>query len=482
MSRAARLAALGAVAAALALGLALGPLEGVPHVPDEAAYALQARLFASGAWLGPTPADAEYVAQAFVRLEPGVHSAFPPGWSMLLAAGALVGATWLVNPLLCALVPALAFRLTLQVADEAAAWRAAAIGACSPGILLLASSQMAHTSTLVAGLLLACSALGALGPTAGGLAGAYLVLARPFEALVVGGPLLIALSWRRRSWQALVLPGLAAGVLLASNEWLTGDWATFPTRAWFLEQTPDRPGCDSLGFGADHGCSPLHGSYGHTPEKAWWTLRHNGQVYARLLLGSAPLALLALPGLVHLARRAPLTLWPLVLPLAYGFYWTQGIAYGARFYHLLYVVALPALGVSLARLRRPGWLVLLGCAWGYTRMSDELPGYWCADAAVAEGAAGRTGLLWYAAAGEREGRWPYVGTDAMQCDSATAWNAAIGQVPLDGALQIRAWPGDLAVARGYAQTFYGGDDAWAMGHDLAGDQTTVRPLFDEGTR
>ena len=482
MSRAARLAALGGVAAVLAVGLALGPLEGVTHVPDEAAYALQARLFASGTWLGEVPADAEYVAQAFVRFEPGLHSAFPPGWSAVLALGALVGATWLVNPLLLALVPALAFRLTAHVADEAAAWRAAALGALSPGLVLLASSQMAHTSTLVAGLVLTCAVVGALGPTAGGLAGAYLVLARPYEALVVGGPLLLALLWRRRAWQAVVFPGLAAAILLASNVWLTGDWSMFPTRAWFLDQVPDRPGCDALGFGLDRGCSPQHGSLGHTPQKAWLALRHNTGVYARLLFGWAPLALLALPGLVGLARRAPLVLWPLTVVAAYTLYWTQGVAYGARFYHLAYIAVLPALGLTLARAPRAGWLVLLACAWGYSRTSADLPGYWCADRTVAETLEDRSGLAWYARAGTVERQWPYVGTASMTCDEKSAWNAAIGQAPLDGDLQLRSWPGRRGVARGYARTYYPDLDAWVLEHDLVDGDATVRPLFGSGTR
>ncbi len=477
MPRDARLALLGVLAAVAAAALALGPLQGITHVPDEHAYALQARLLASGGWLGEAPRDPEYVAQAFVRFEPGLHAIFPPGWPLVLALGALVGATWLVNPLLSGLLPLLAFRLTQAVADERAAWRAAVLAALSPGLVVMAASHMSHTSTLVAGLALACAAVGALGAWWAGLAGAYLVLVRPFEAVVVGLPLMAWLLWKRRAWQVVVLPGLAAAALLAWNASLTGDWATFPSRAYFALNEA-RPGCDSLGFGPEHGCSPVLGSYGHTVEKAWTIFVANAHSFARLALGWTPLALVAVWGLPALVRRAGLVALPLVaLPLAYAFYWTQGAAFGARFYHLAYLALLPAAGIGLARMGRAGWAVLLlGAAYGQVRLSSELEGYWCADARVSEAVAGTTGLAWYRVSGTSEAGWPYVGTETMVCDPGTAWNAALGQVPLDGPLQLRVWPGRADVARGYGRKLYPGEGNRLLDHDLASGELTLGEL------
>ncbi|MBK9370206.1 MAG: hypothetical protein IPN01_28590 [Deltaproteobacteria bacterium] len=119
------------------------------------------------------------------------YAVFPPGWPALLAVGEGVGLGAWVNPLLAMALPPLIWRLGQEWADEGTARLAAAIMACSPGLVLLAGSRMAHTSTLVA-LLLALVVVARGSDAAwvwglGGLGLGYALLARPFDGVVLGG-------------------------------------------------------------------------------------------------------------------------------------------------------------------------------------------------------------------------------------------------------------------------------------------------------
>ena len=85
------------VACALSLFVALGPLSGVPHVTDEVAYTLQAKLFAAGMRMGPAADVPSMLDYPFWVGAPASYSPFPPGWPALLAVGEFVGAPWAVN-------------------------------------------------------------------------------------------------------------------------------------------------------------------------------------------------------------------------------------------------------------------------------------------------------------------------------------------------------------------------------------------------
>jgi hypothetical protein len=86
-----------------------GGLRVVPVFHDEAAYLLQARIFASGRWASPAPPLPEFFEQFHVLVTPVVASKYPPGQSLLMAPGALLGLPGLV-PVIIAPVPLL--RLT----------------------------------------------------------------------------------------------------------------------------------------------------------------------------------------------------------------------------------------------------------------------------------------------------------------------------------------------------------------------------------
>ena len=471
----ARLVALGVLLAAWCVVVALVPLEGVPNVSDEVVYTLQARLFAAGLLTGPgAPAPIPY---PFWTATPhGVWGAFPQGWPMLLALGELLGAPWLVNALLAGTLPWLVFQVARERFDERVAWVAALCVALSPGVWVLGASRMSHTSVLVALLVATLVVLRREDRwwhwAGAGLAVAYLVLARPFDALILGGPLLVAGLWRAPHHPAralLLVPTL--GVLWfvgLTNAALNQDPLLFGATAWFEANVPDRPGCNALGFGAEIGCSPTLGTYGHSLEKAARQALLNLERLDRLLLGIPGGSLVALAGLWIGRRRLGPLLPFLALPvLAYALYWSPGAAYGARFYHPAYVLLPIAVAVVVSRWRLaivP--LFLAGLAGGALVVRDLSSTWWCSDGAVRDALveAGATeGLLVYSSTGQVERFWPSLRV-GMVCTSGLDDAMALVDPSGDG-FHLTMAQADPRSTQIMAEQY--GGPTWLVEHDIA---------------
>mgnify|MGYP007096685675 CR=1 FL=1 len=75
------------LAMALALFVALVPLNGMAHVSDEVAYTLQARLFSHGMRTGPAFPVPSMVDYPFWVAAPRSYSPFPPGWPAFWRSG-----------------------------------------------------------------------------------------------------------------------------------------------------------------------------------------------------------------------------------------------------------------------------------------------------------------------------------------------------------------------------------------------------------
>ena len=491
------LVALGLTCTALALGLCLGPLDAMPHVTDEVAYSLQAINFSHLRLWGRAPASASMAIYPFVAAAPGFHGVFPPGWPLLLAGATALGVPWLLNPLLASLLPWLTWRLARQTTGPATALPAAAFIAFSPGVLILAASRMSHTSTLVALLLLALVATAHRHDLAGGVTGgaalAYVVLARPFDAVLVGTVMGVALLWRRpplRFWAGFLgLPSLAALLVLLYNHALTGSAATFPASLWFDGFFPNRPGCNRLGFGPDVGCvEVLQGSAGYTLKKGLVNLLHNTLTFDRLLLGVPTGGLLAAVGLA-LRRRALFLALLLFVPLGYLLYWSPGVAYGARFYHPLYVVAPIGLAALLVRVpSRMIWASLLIPLVGIWRAAGELgESYWCVDnsfTTMLDEHGIHDGVVFLDSKGQRTVSWPFLGVPALICDPLLEAGDAFGSVGFEGdqAPVVRHMPADLHQALDYMWQVHPGEDAWVVQHLVAADRRRLLHLDMENAR
>lgn len=473
------------------------PLEGIPHVSDEIAYTLQSRLFAAGVRVGPPGDQPSMLAYPFWVSDGASFSPFSPGWPALLALGEAVGLPWLLNPLLAGLFCALLWPLVREWSDARTATLATAIAAFSPAAVILGGSRMAHTSVLVAlAALLLVVVRGRDRPWAWWLAGAaagYVVLARPFDAALLAGPMLAWGLWRRarapdrRPSELLGLvapPGLAAALLLADNAALTGDALTFPMQAFYDSWVePPRPGCERLGFGADVGCAPTFGSWGHSPAKATQNALRNALVLDRLLMGLPGGLAVALFGLLRARRRAP---WLLIAAVVAGYalYWSPGKAYGARFWHPMLLVLPYGVAVLATRLQRMALPVVV--AIGLTGLARALPDlsdrYWCVDGAFSdlierEGIS--SGVVFVDGVGRRPTAWPALGTDAFACDPMLESGDAL--LHLDptaqtGGLQIRHAPRDPAQRAAYLAAYHAEATAWLARHDVAADTWVVVPL------
>jgi len=497
------LLALGAVATGLAAWLALGPLEGVAHVSDEVAYTLQAKLFAAGMRTGPPADQPSMLLYPFWQTTPRSSAVFPPGWPALLAVGVRLGAPWLVNAALAGTLPTLSWLLARAWERPLVEARTAAlVAALSPGVVLLAGSRMAHTSVLVA---LATALVvaerrrdGPLPWLLGGVGLATVVLARPFDAALLGGPL-IALGLvrgRQRAWSWVLLPGVAATLVLLDNHALTGSATTFPVGPWYdawVADTGHPPGCNRLGFGADIGCHLTLGSWGHTPAKAAAIAADTLTQLDRHLLGLPGGLVLAAIGAAR-SRRLWVPAAALVLVVGgYALYWSPGQVFGARFYHPLYAV-LPVLVAAAAgalptRLRAwlPGLVLVVTAGIGLRRISVDLQTpYWCGDGAAsallddALGAAGGgpEGVVLVRSRGERDVSWPWLGVDHFTCDPLLESGDLIQRTDptrTSGGIQVRHAPPDAQVDA-YLDRYHPGAAAWLLLHDVESDRQELRRL------
>jgi hypothetical protein len=502
---------LGAAAALVALG----PLQGVPHVSDEVVYTLQSRLFAAGLRTGPPELYPSFVSYPFWVASPSSYAVFPPGWPALLALGEIAHLPWLANPLLAALLVPLGYLLAREVLQgERQALLAAGLLAVSPGVLVLAASRMAHTSVLCG--LFTCAVVVVRGrdrPWAWALAGfgaGYAVIARPFDAFLVAGPLLVWGLWRApgRLHRVLLLslPLLAACLLALDNWGLTGSPFTFPVNPWFDEWVSDqgRPvGCNRLGFGADRGCFPTLGSYGHTPLKALHVAWDSLLRLDRLFLGFPGGLLICVAGLVGLRDRRLLGLSVIAaLPvLGHMAYWSPGMAYGARFYHPAYLV-LPILAartigwigqaivrrkVVLAAIARPAWLLLgIPLFFDLPVLRDLGNHFWCVDASLSrwfEEQGIREGLVLVKGKGSRPASWPALGVPSFACDPMLASGSAFLLMdpahPKQG-LVPRHMPANDEDLRHYVHLEGAEGATWLAVHDISADTWRVSRFRDAG--
>jgi hypothetical protein len=480
----------------VAIFVALLPLQGLPHVSDEIAYTLQSRLFAAGMRTGPPADEPSMLAYPFWQASPRSFAVFPPGWPALLALGEALDLPFLVNPLTGAGLVILIFWIGRELSSDADARFAAWLVALSPGFFLLSASRMAHTSVLAGLALLALVVLrGRDRPWAwllAGLGGAYAVAARPFDALLVGGPLLLWGMFQAPSWRArlplLVLPGLASLWILADNHALTGSFHVFPVDAWYDAWVADAgrpPGCNRLGFGPDIGCVPVLGSWGHSPLKALRLSSEGLLRLDRLLLGVPCGALLALGGLLLARSRRCLLLTAIaLLPLlGYALYWSPGLAYGARFYHLAYLVLPLGLAMALGFLARSWrWLFLAVPLLASVPLLRDLGDrYWCVDASFERGieALGiEEGVLFLQGRGRRSTSWPALGVRDFVCDPMLeSGNALLLLDPSrpSGGLQPRHDPVDPASRSLFLRRFHPDAPAWLVEHDIGEDRYRISP-------
>ncbi len=348
-----------------------------PHLPDEVVYLLHARYFAAGMLEMPLPPSLDAFAVDLMTVDPDRwFSPVPPGWPAVLALGVLVGAPWLVNPVLGGVAVLLTHRVVLEISgDERSARLATILLATSPWFLFLNMSFMTHTLTLVSAL--AATLATALGLRAGkrwmvpaGIAIGVVALIRPLEGLIMAGALgMWSLFARARSWgDAVLRTTVLATLTLVStvavfpyNRHFTGHAMVFP----IMDYT-DRaygPGTNAMGFGSNRGLgwSGLDPFPGH----GWIDVLVNTnvnlfQVNVELLGWSIGAMLpLLLGAVVALRGRAghlrAMVGFVVAVICVHSLYWfSGGPDFGARYWYLVVVPCVVLCARSLLALSDAG--------------------------------------------------------------------------------------------------------------------------------
>lgn len=333
-------------------------LGGKPNMIDAIVQVVHARFLAAGRLTGPADGlNAFWHIQNSVITDHGWVSQYPPGHILLIAAGMMVGAAWLVGPLL---IGVLVFTTTLLAErvwpnERAAARLAGALTACSTFIVCIGASYLNHVPTAallaIATYCVLRARQRAVWAVLAGLAVGGAFTMRPLTALAVAlgvgivGWLDGSEGWARGFARVARLGALAAlgaaaplAGIMAYNAHFFGDAFTF---GYNVALGP-RMG---LGFGVD----PWGNTYG-VREAIGYTSSDLTTLGVALL--ETPLSAVLVVGLLLMfARRFSigervLLAWALAPVIANAFYWHHGIYMGPR---MLYEAA-------------PAWILLFTIA------------------------------------------------------------------------------------------------------------------------
>jgi 4-amino-4-deoxy-L-arabinose transferase-like glycosyltransferase len=479
-------------ALAVAVVMAWGITERIPHLEDEITYLFQARTYARGALWAPVPFDKSAFFTPFVlNLDSRRVGKYAIGWPLLLAVGERLGAGWLVNPILGALTVALTYALARDLFDRETGVMAGLLALTSPLFLIQSGTYMSHAASCLWTTLLMWAFLhvgiardaGRDGRRWAALAGASLgmvTLTRTLTAIAVGFPFVLILLIRalrrprgapalvRVYWPFALLAILIAGLQPLYLAIVTGS----PTTNLYTMVWP----YDRVGFG------PEFGRFGHTLEQALFTARNDLILWSGDLFGWPHASWAALvPGLITgvVAARPRRKAWPFILAapfvllvIVYLAYWVGARVYGPRYYYEGHagLAILTALGLQgMAR----------SLAWLYARLRRKPPD----EQVAARPAAERRPSDWQFVA-------PYLLLIALLALNMAAymprrlseWRGVYGitRAPLDDLEKLRQTDRVLVVVRGghwyqYGALFYLNspwyDDPIIAAHDLGPDRS-----------
>lgn len=352
--------------AVLAVVLNIFSYEQHPHVPDEVAYLMQARFFAAGVFTMPAPAVPEAFDVYLMKVDGDVwYPVTPPGWAFLLAAGAFVGAPYVVNPILAALNILLSYWLVARLYSVSTARLTVILLATSPWFIFLAMSYMTHMAALTCLLVAAVGVVKARETEnwtwglVSGIAIGFISVIRPLEAVAVAGLVglwTLGLGGKRLSVRSIAAVGFATllvgGLGLAYNAKLSGDPLQFPINSYTDEVFGKNS--NAYGFGPDRGMGwqldpyPGHGpvdalvntnlnvSALNTELSGWW-------IGSFLMIG----AFLCF-GKMRRSDYLMIAVIGVIYALHFFYYFSGGPDFGARYWFLMIVplVALTVRGIA----------------------------------------------------------------------------------------------------------------------------------------
>jgi len=236
-----------------------GSLSRTPVIHDESAYLLQAELFAHLRWTAPAPPIPAFFEQLHVLVDHVLASKYPPGNSLILAPGVLIGLPGLPIVILNACASALMFVLARRLGGGIVALLTWVVWQSSFPMIYYHANYMSES---VSGLAWLVTWWGILRWRAGdgrkwliAAAGAvaWCMITRPVTGLALGVVALTVVLWccrTARAWRDLVpAAGVAALIVAIIPLWdwrTTGDFRVMPLTAYTQLYVPfDKPGFTS---------------------------------------------------------------------------------------------------------------------------------------------------------------------------------------------------------------------------------------------
>lgn len=240
----------GALTAALYWWL-WGSLDPLPWVYDEAAYLLQARIFATLRWSVQGPPLPEFFEQFHVFVTPALVPKYPPGHALLLVPGVWLGAPALVPLLAAGATAGLLYALGRRLGSPFVGLVAWAAWITAPEVLRFGPSYMAQTTSTACwvvawSLLLRWREAARPGELAGfALAAAVGAITRPVSALALllpAGVWILAHARRRGLFGQVAAAVVVAIPVLAIPPWwshaVSGRVAPTPYREYSRVYAP----------------------------------------------------------------------------------------------------------------------------------------------------------------------------------------------------------------------------------------------------
>jgi hypothetical protein len=326
-----------------------------PHVQDEVVYLYQARYLANAEVTAPAAPVAEAFSIYMIPYKSARwYSPFPPGWPALLAVGILLGAPWLVNPVLAGVNILLTYILVQELYSRRTAHIAVLLLCISPWQIFMGMGFMSHPFTLTCALLAAVAMVrarktgragwGWLSGFAAGVVG----LIRPLDGFAIAGLLgLWAIGIGGRRLRAASILGFVLGAVLMNatvlpyNKLLTGDPTLSPLMDYYDKYFG--PNTNSLGFGPGRGLGwALDPFPGHSPFEALINANLNTFSLNIELFGwgIGSLLLVALILFSGSLRKSDYLMLAVIITVfgLYSLYWfSGGPDFGARYWYLMLV-------------------------------------------------------------------------------------------------------------------------------------------------
>lgn len=233
-----------------------GSLRQSAVIHDESAYLLQAELFASGRWTAPGHSLPQFFEQMYVLVDAVTASKYPPGNSLILASGVLLGMPGLPIVVMNGVASALLFLLARRVSGPSVAILSFVIWQASFPVMYYHATYLSEGVTSVAWLVTWWGALrwrdgaGRRWLVVAATAAAWCVITRPLTGVALAAVALAVVvrhcrragRWREL-WPALAAAGAVLSLLPLWSWATTGNPLVTPLSAYTRTYVPfDKPG------------------------------------------------------------------------------------------------------------------------------------------------------------------------------------------------------------------------------------------------